>query len=252
MNRATTAEFLPSSVSAETGLMRAIDHACVQSSPFPHVFIRDVFPKSYYELMRQNFPNPALLISNGEAGRGNNLQARFVFELKPNYLETLPDEQRQFWSGFADWILCDRLRQFIIAKFSDSITRRFGSMEHLEFWSDAVLVEDQTTHSMGPHTDHPRKVVTLLFYLPGDESQIHLGTSIYRPKDPAFVCSGMAHHAHDKFDRAITFPFVPNALVMFTKSDISFHGVEPINDINCRRWLLMLNVNVRDPTDPVQ
>ena len=89
--------------------MRAIDHACVQSSPFPHVFIRDVFPKSYYELMRRNFPNPALLISNGEAGRGNNLQARFVFELKPNYLQTLPDEQRQFWSDFADWILCDRL-----------------------------------------------------------------------------------------------------------------------------------------------
>src|SRR5438094_7488879 len=88
MNRATTAEFLPSSVSAETGLMRAIDHACVQSSPFPHVFIRDVFPKSYYELMRRNFPKPALLISNGEAGRGNNLQARFVFELKPNYLQT--------------------------------------------------------------------------------------------------------------------------------------------------------------------
>ena len=59
--------------------------------------------------MRRNFPNPALLISNGEAGRGNNLQARFVFELKPNYLQTLPDEQRQFWSDFADWILCDRL-----------------------------------------------------------------------------------------------------------------------------------------------
>src|SRR5947207_14118346 len=102
MNRATTAEFLPSSVSAETGLMRAIDHACVQSSPFPHGFIRDVLPKSYYELMRRDFPNPALLISDGEAVRGNNWQARFLFEMTPNSLETLPDVQRQSCSLFAD------------------------------------------------------------------------------------------------------------------------------------------------------
>src|SRR5947209_17933867 len=148
MNRATTAEFLPSSVSAETGLMRAIDHACVQSSPFPHVFIRDVFPKSYYELMRRNFPNPALLISNGEAGRGNNLQARFVFELKPNYLQTLPDEQRQFWSDFADWILCDKLRRFLIAKLSFHITRRFSSPEHIESSTHDLLCLVTSPHSL--------------------------------------------------------------------------------------------------------
>jgi hypothetical protein len=57
----------------------------------------------------------------------------------------------------------------------------------------------------------------------------------------------MAHHSLEKFDRLMTFPFLPNALVMFAKSDISFHGVEPVNDVNCRRWLLMLNVNVRGP-----
>jgi hypothetical protein len=247
-----TAQIPGPPTSAEMHLSRSICGARVESLPFPHAFVRDVFPSSYYNLMRRNFPDPRQLIPNTQAGRGTNLHARFVFELKPNYLNTLADAQRKFWSEFAHWILGERLRQCILDRFNESVERRFGSLEHIEFWSDAVLVEDQTTHSMGPHTDHPRKVVSLLFYLPADESQAHLGTSIYKPKDGAFVCSGLAHHALENFDRVATFRFVPNSLLMFIKSNNSFHGVEPVNDLNCRRWLLMVNVNVRDPKDTKQ
>ena len=68
------------------------------------------FRSSYYEQMLRHFPNPDLLISNGQAGRGNQLQARFVFELKQEPLSTLPEPQRGFWSDFARWILGERLR----------------------------------------------------------------------------------------------------------------------------------------------
>ncbi|HEX3102541.1 MAG TPA: hypothetical protein VHQ01_12140 [Pyrinomonadaceae bacterium] len=238
----------PSNVStnAEMNLSTKIYNARVQSAPFAYAFVRNVFPQMYYDLMRKNFPDPTQLVSNGQAGRGDKLQARFVFELKPEYLNTLPAMHRDFWSDFANWILGERLRKHILQKFAWAVGNRFRDREHIEFWSDAALVEDRTTHSMGPHTDHPRKAVTLLFYLPGDESQAHLGTTIYLPKDRTFNCSGLAHHRSEDFDRVETFPFVPNALVMFAKSDNSFHGVEPVNDLSCRRWLLMLNINVRD------
>ena len=234
---------------AETHLSRAISSAGLQPSPFVHAFVRDVFPQSYYDLMRRNLPDPGLLISNGQAGRGDKLQARFVFELKPKYLSTLPDRKRDFWEDFARWILGENLRGCIFNKFSETVRNRSCDWDQLELWSDAVLVEDRMTHSIGPHTDHPRKVVSLLFYLPGDESQAHLGTSIYLPKNRTFECSGLAHHPFEKFDRVATFPFIPNALVMFAKTDNSFHGIEPVNDLDCRRRLLMLNVNVRDPRD---
>ena len=241
------AEFRELPQDAELHLNRAINSASVQASPFPHVFLRDVFPPSCYDLMRRNFPDSGSMISNGRAGRGNQLQARFVFELKPQYLSTLPGRQREFWTDFANWFLGEKLRSVILDKFAKTVTQRFADRDEIDFWSDGVLVEDQTTHSMGPHTDHPRKAVTLLFYLPGDESQAHLGTSIYLPKERTVECSGLAHHPFEKFDRVATFPFVPNALLIFAKTNNSFHGIEPVNDVNCRRWLLMLNINVREP-----
>jgi hypothetical protein len=242
----TIAEISAPPATAETHLSQAIADCALQPLPYPHAFVRDVFPRSYYELLRRNFPDPALLVANDQAGRGNNLPARFVFVLKPNYLNTLPDGQKKFWSEFARWFLGEHFRQCILNKFEESVARRFHRFEHVEFWSDAVLVEDQTTHSMGPHTDHPRKVASLLFYLPADEAQAHLGTTLYRPKDSTFVCSGMAHHARADFDCLATFPFVPNSLLMFAKTDNSFHGIELVEDLNCRRRLLMFNVNVRD------
>ena len=44
---------------------------------------------------------------------------------------------------------------------------------------------DLTNYALGPHTDAVSKVVTLLIYLPQDDSQARYGTSIYAPKDPA-------------------------------------------------------------------
>jgi len=230
---------------AEEHFLRAIDGATIERSPFAHTFVRDAFPQSYYEQMLRQFPARDLLISNGQAGRGNQLQSRFVFELKPEYLGTLPPQQQKFWSGFMHWILSERLKSNILEKFSDQIRNRFADISQIESYSDAVLVEDHTDHAMGPHTDHPRKLVTLLFYLPRDASQQHLGTSIYVPKDRTLKCSGLAHHSFDEFDRVRTFPFVPNALVMFAKTDNSFHGVEVVDDSK-PRWLLMLNINRRE------
>lgn len=232
---------------AEEHLCRAIDGANIYQSPFAHTFIRNAFPQSFYEEMLRYFPKPDLLISNGQAGRGNQLQARFVFELKPQYLNTLPEPQRQFWSTLASWILGERLRLYIFNRFFEQIRNRFPDIDQIQFYSDAVLVEDQTAHSMGPHTDHPRKLVTLLFYLPMDNSQQHLGTSIYVPKDGTFQCSGLAHHPFEKFDRVRTFQFVQNALVMFAKGGNSFHGVELVKDRKARRRLLMLNINRQEP-----
>lgn len=235
---------MPPSSTPLAHLGSAIAGAGVHQLPFAHAFVRDVFPQPYYEEMQHYFPDPDRLVTNGQAGRGNQLRARFVFELKADYLSTLQGPQKEFWSDLSGWILGDSLRASILDKFSGTVEARFGRRDQSEYWSDAVLVEDHSTHSIGPHTDHPRKAVTLLFYLPGDDSQAHLGTSIYVPKDADFRCSGLAHHSCDRFNCVSTFPFVPNALVMFAKTDNSFHGIEPIDDASCRRWLLMLNINV--------
>lgn len=62
------------------------------------------------------------------------------------------------------------------------------------------------------------------------------------PKDPNFRCPGGPHYPHEGFERLKTLPFLPNSLFAFVKTDNSFHGVEPIGDANCRRWLLLYDL----------
>ncbi len=110
---------------------------------------------------------------------------------------------------------------------------------------ETLLVEDITHYALGPHTDTPAKVITVLFYLPKDESQAHLGTSIYMPKDRAWRCPGGPHHGYAGFDRVATMPFMPNSMFAFVKTDNSFHGVEPVTDPDVRRWLLLYDIKAQ-------
>ena len=106
-------------------------------------------------------------------------------------------------------------------------------------------MHDRTRYSLGPHTDSPTKVVSLLFYLPADERLAQHGTSIYVPKDPAFTCPGGPHHPFGGFDRIATMPFLPNSLFGFVKTDNSFHGVEPFLEPGAGRWLLLYDLRLR-------
>ena len=102
-----------------------------------------------------------------------------------------------------------------------------------------------TDYSIAPHTDKPDKVVSLLFYLPADESLRELGTSLYVPKDPAFRCDGSIRHPFELFRKVTTAPFLPNSLFGFLKTDQAFHGVEVIDRPAVERNLLLYNIYVR-------
>jgi hypothetical protein len=95
-------------------------------------------------------------------------------------------------------------------------------------------------------------VISLLFYLPEDDTRPHLGTSVYIPKDGQFRCPGGPHHSFDGFERVYAMPYVPNTLFAFPKNDHCFHAVEPIVEPGVRRDLLLYDITIesspqRDP-----
>lgn len=90
-----------------------------------------------------------------------------------------------------------------------------------DFTDETLLVRDMPGYAIGPHTDSPKKVITALFYLRGQE-----GTSIYTPKEAGFTCKGGPHYEFEQFEKVATMPFKPNSMFAFVKSDKSFHGVE--------------------------
>jgi len=115
---------------------------------------------------------------------------------------------------------------------------------------EARFVRDMTNYSILPHTDMPTKLVSLLFYLPADDSMRELGTSVFVPKDPTFKCDGKTRHPFAQFKKVTTAGFAPNSLFGFLKTDQAFHGVEAIEKEAVERNLLLYNVYVQKVVAP--
>lgn len=233
------------SSSAELHLCYKVGNASVSMFPYPHFYLENVFPQAFYDQLRSHLPNPEAMLPIAEVRKVRGYKERFVMEFGGEQMAALPEEKRKFWSDLEEWLVGGRFGQLLFSKFAPYIEERFKGTPR-QFYDEALLVQDVTNYALGPHTDAPRKVITMLFYLPGDDAQSHLGTSIYLPKDPNFTCEGKAHYQHADFEQLYAMPFRPNSLFCFLKTYNSFHGVEPVGDPDTRRWLLLYDIYAKD------
>lgn len=228
-----------------------VANAPINPFPFPHIYVRDVFPEDYYRELRAHLPPPEAckdLKALGRVGSGYP-DTRLVLPVTPDDVQALAEPLRGFWHELAQWLLGENFSRAAQAKFRPYLDQRFGKSRNLEFLEEALIVQDYTTYSLGPHTDKLKKVLSLLFYLPADASLAHLGTSIYVPKQPDFQCQGGPHYSFELFDRVVTMPYLPNTLFAFPKTYNSFHGVEPITEGSVRRDLLLYDIYMRNPPE---
>ncbi len=220
----------------------------LRTYPYPHFYAESIFPAEYYAALRHNWPDASRLVSIGSTGRVTKgaYRERFVMPLTQHKISLLHDEARGFWGEFAHWMLVsDRFFSAVMGKFEPYLRERFGDrLQEVGFSNEVLVVRDHTNYKLGPHTDAPRRVLSLLFYCPDDDAYSHLGTSIYTPIDPAFRCAGGPHHPHDRFRRYATMEYKPNTLFAFLKTDRSFHGVEPIPDADVLRDLILYDIHV--------
>jgi len=194
---------------AELHLSYKIANAPINNFPYPHCYIPEVFPPDFYADMQRHLPDPQAMIPIAEARGAKGYKERFVLELNEGRLSALPEAEKNFWGDLAAWMLSGRLQEIMLQKFGPFMTR---GADAFDFYADTMLIQDITDYKIGPHCDAPGKVITMLFYLPTDNSQAHLGTSIYVPKDPGFRCQIGTHHPPDLFNRVVTMPFLPNSL----------------------------------------
>ncbi|MBC7802346.1 MAG: hypothetical protein H7Y16_00590 [Candidatus Parcubacteria bacterium] len=234
------------SSSAEQHTLYQIANAPLREHPYPHILVHEVFEPDLYRRMQENLLPPELMrpIKEERAVGKAYSDDRHVFTLAKDKIGALPQPHRAFWDELTGWLLNAPFAVTLFNKFGRHIHERFGDPQP-PFYNEALLVDDRVRYSLGPHSDTPSKVITLLFYLPADDSRSHLGTSIYTPRDPSFRCPGGPHYPFDLFDRVVTMPYVSNTLFAFVKTDNSFHGVEPIRDKDYRRHLLLYDVKCR-------
>jgi hypothetical protein len=229
-------------------VVRRMESAPMRTFPFPHIYVESVFPPQYYAELRRNWPNASSLVPLASTGRvpEGAYPERFIMPLTTKSIGALPDETRPFWSDFARRML--QSNAFLLAaidKFEPYVRARLGdALETTGFSHEVLVVRDHSNYKLGPHTDAPHKVLSLLFYCPDDDAYSHLGTSIYTPVDPEFRCAGGPHHNFDKFERVSTMRYEPNTLFAFVKTDTSFHGVDPIRDADVLRDLILYDIRL--------
>jgi hypothetical protein len=237
------------SSAAELHMLYRIGNAPVNPFPYPHFYVRDVFPPDFYaELQRHMPPREALSpISEVRHVAPTYGKTRSVLILDPESVGKMPEPLRRFWAQTAQMLLDGSLGHLLMSKFAQPIETRFAGQANLEFSDEALLVQDYPNYALGPHTDAPSKVFSLLFYLPADDSQPHLGTSIYVPKEVGFTCPGGPHHPVERFHRMTTMPYVPNSAFGFVKTPNAFHGVETVTKADAQRTLLLYDIRYRAP-----
>lgn len=205
-------------------LIQQISAIPVKTHPFLHFHAEQIFPEQFYPELIDHIPELSYF------SQSNDFKHRHFLNLINQKLELLPLPYFLFWHKFATSISTSHFASVLLNKFQPALKERFGENLPLEkIGVEISLVCDQSGYSIGPHTDHPNKILTLLFYLPTSRDQEHLGTSIYSPKDRSVQYSGHEHHSFEAFNKLSTMPFVPNSVFGFLRSNCSFHGVEPLN-----------------------
>lgn len=227
-----------------------IANAQLLNYPFPHFYVQDIFPPDWYQELIARLPAQEYYVRLDETGsvtRGAYPE-RFVCTLSDAIrAEEKEDGEPGPWREMADIIGKPQFAHRVLGLFNDAVAKRFGAGSEVDFDVDCRLVRDFSNYAIAPHTDSPRKIVSLLFYMPADESMKSLGTSLYVPNDPELRCEGLRHHSFANFKKVMTASYSSNSLFGFFKTDQAFHGVERIELARVRRDSMLYNITVRKP-----
>ncbi len=236
---------------AKLHVMYQIANAPFREFPFPHIYVKEIFPPKFFEQIRAQLPHDEQymrLVDTGRVGKGYSSARLSLF---PDMLaeSDLDDAQRGFWDGMFATFGSNEFCSLVSQKFRPHIERRFAQSHPggvtLNPKPEVFLMRDLETYSLGPHTDSPAKLVSMLFYLAPDDRRPELGTALYVPKDRGFTCPGGPHHDRAHFDHMITLPYASNVLVAFPKTMNCFHGVEVLTQADSRRDIFFFDLKAK-------
>jgi hypothetical protein len=208
----------------------AMIQAPMRTDPAQHLYVENIFSPEMYAAMMRLFPDPAVLEPWAAEGAFGNYQRRTEINL-PRQAQRLPPDQRAFWMDAAALFGAPEFFRTLVERFDPYARERFGdalddpSFLRERLLGSLILNQHDADYYLGPHTDRGERVFTALFYFPEHDGLEHLGTTIYRPLEDGFTCTGAIHHDPAGFERRETMPYRANSVLIFPRTDALFHGV---------------------------
>ena len=216
--------------------------------PYPHIFFRNFFPADFYQLLLERFPARDRFVQlNGEA-------TRWQYNLYDERCDPGTEEGQSAWRIVSRVLTSPEIEAALRVKLEEGFRiRANGSRDEwpIPMFPRPVVYSDLDGYAIKPHADTRRKVLTMQIYLPVDETQRELGTTIYKIS-PRGVFSWKSYGlAKEK-----TLPFLPNAGYAFVVIHpaysllrSSWHGREAISVPVDKPRLSILNTYYREPVE---
>jgi hypothetical protein len=210
-------------------LLARVRAAAACDEPFTHAYFEDLFPADVYAALLAHLP-PAGGYRAGPANPNGRYRNRAFYNLTVDGVRRFPPNCRDLWRGVAAALTDPELKRGLYAKLAPDLVYRFRVTEagvpDLPGHPRPTLYRDTDGFEIPPHPDTLTKVVTMHLYLPADASQLHLGTTLYRPR-PDTAGRGILREG---FTVAKQFEFRPNSGYAFVVNDsasrLSWHGRE--------------------------
>jgi hypothetical protein len=218
--------------------------AAIESSPCPHMIVGDFLPDDVFEdVLRLN----VFKISEGQQWlterKGKRTRTATPYHArrqinfhKPEVLQSLPAEYREFWEDLSSVFLADDWFPALVArKYQPYFDIRFGDAQQLDgffrlFRRECFLQKHRRGYFIGPHTDVPQRVFTCIFSFADRPGFEEFGTELLAPIDPLERCYGHDHYSPERFRVVKLAPYRPNSFLLFFKTRQSFHAVREIHE----------------------
>ena len=228
----------------------SIMDAQVWSKPYPHMVFRNFWPEDFYQELLARRPEEKNYFAI------NGAQTRYQFNLFDGSCDAGDDERRALWKFVSDVCSSPELENAMRTRLDEGFRLRAnGSKEGwpVPMYPRPVLYNDYDGYRIKPHPDTRRKVLTMLIYMPEDDSQAALGTTLYRLSP-----QGLFSWKHFGLAEEKTVPFLPNTgcafVVIHPAYDFlhtSWHGRESIAIDNVKPRFSILNTYYAQPVEKV-
>jgi hypothetical protein len=198
-----------------------------EDQPFPHFFVENIFPQHVYDRMLASQPVPEAMVPMGEKHEnGDGTYNRHELALMPETMQSIAPEHRDFWTGVHRALTSPQFKMCVFGKLRAGLAYRYGcrpeDVNKIAGFPRTAIMRETRGYSIAPHPDGRRKVVTMQFAMPADESQKDLGTTFYErslsPRDWMQKPRG--------FRRAKQMPFLPNCA----------YGFAVLNNVGLKSW----------------
>jgi len=204
------------------------NNVTVRHEPFPVFYIRELLPATLYRQLAETFPLLSLFSFRKTLGN-KYLLTEAEGDCFFDFISSHAPWQK-FYNAIKSIDFRTQVLSFVRSQRNETLNQQLDPdlISRFEF---SVLPTDGG--SQRPHTDSPRKVVSIVLSLMREDEwheEWGGGTSICRPLDQKLYSNYSNQYLNFSEVEVIdTFPFAPNAGVMFVKTDVSWHCVTPIN-----------------------